>query len=321
MNDIIEDIFEPLLSSCGFEAESGSGRFCSMGNCWRLSEKKGHGYYWAYGQQDLFDIRIHDFYFHQDTIMEFCLPGLVNINWYESVSCEELSPYRKLNGSCIQTFIGTEAPYRVLAHKNIPVVSVGIEIAPAYYEDYLKKAYPNEYINPVEAFRFVDHTEHFPEMVRLLKAVRDYRGDGIAAKLFFESKVAEAVSLVVERYRAEPVRSAPLLSDADRIQLETVTDYINRHFTLELPLEHLTKIACMGTTKLKSCFRQVHGCTITEYIQQRRISQAEQLLISTDLAIGQVAQAVGYQKASRFSELFRKRTGLLPVEYRKMARK
>ena len=40
----------------------------------------------------------------------------------------------------------------------------------------------------------------------------------------------------------------------------------------------LTQIACMGTTKLKSCFKKYYDCTITEYIQQRRMSQAEYLL-------------------------------------------
>ncbi|WP_278580612.1 helix-turn-helix transcriptional regulator, partial [Eubacterium callanderi] len=60
---------------------------------------------------------------------------------------------------------------------------------------------------------------------------------------------------------------------------------------------------------------------ITEYIQQRRMSQAETLLAKTDLSIGQVAQSVGYTSASRFAELFRKSTGLLPLEYRKVAQR
>ena len=57
-------------------------------------------------------------------------------------------------------------------------------------------------------------------------------------------------------------------------------------------MERLTQIACMGTTKLKSSFKKVYNCTITEYIQQRRMSQAEYLLTSTGLSIGQIAQTV-----------------------------
>ncbi len=75
----------------------------------------------------------------------------------------------------------------------------------------------------------------------------------------------------------------------------------------------------MGTTKLKSTFKQIHKRTITEYIQQRRIGQAEHLLFNAELSIGQIAKVVGYNAAGRFSELFKKNTGLLPSEYRALA--
>ncbi|MDR1015818.1 MAG: helix-turn-helix transcriptional regulator [Coriobacteriales bacterium] len=77
----------------------------------------------------------------------------------------------------------------------------------------------------------------------------------------------------------------------------------------------------MGTTKLKSAFRRYHGCTITEYIQQRRISHAEHLLAHTEFSIGDVVRMVGYRNANHFSELFRETSGLVPSEYRKIARR
>lgn len=36
--------------------------------------------------------------------------------------------------------------------------------------------------------------------------------------------------------------------------------------------------------------------------------------------MGQIAQMIGYTTSSLFAELFKKSTGLLPVEYRKLAR-
>ena len=111
------------------------------------------------------------------------------------------------------------------------------------------------------------------------------------------------------------------LSSKDIEELKTITLFLNDHYAQDVTIEELTKIACMGATKLQSTFKQYNGCTITEYIQQRRMSQAEYLLAHTDLNVGQVAITVGYTKASRFAELFRKSTGILPAEYRKMAQK
>ena len=319
MDDVIQEVYGPMLSEHGFVPQPGDTCFGPMGMCWKLESSQGAGYYWTYGQKDLFDLKIHDFYFHEDTFFEFHLPECLSITYYESISGEELSPYRRLNAGCTKTFIGGHAPCKMLIHRKIPIRCIGIEIMPAYYQDYLQQQYPGEDVSPLDAFRTVDQTDSFHEMMRLLLQVKNYRGDGIAAKLFYESKVAEAVSLVVERHKQRFLTGKPRLSEADKKQIENVTAYINDHYAFDLPQERLAKIACMGATKLKTSFRLYHDCTITEYIQQRRMSQAEYLLSSTDLTIGQVAQTVGYQSASRFAELFRKSTGLLPNEYRKIS--
>ena len=318
-NSIIADYYEPLLTDNHFIPVDSNNHFNSAGQCWQLSPEFGEGFYWVYAKKDLYDIKIHDFYFHEDFFMEFHLPEALSITQYESISGEELNPYRRMSAECIKAFIGGYKPYKAIIHKKIPIRSIGIEVMPAYYEDYLQKQYPGDYISPLAAFRQVDQTTDFPAMAKLLHEVKVYRGDGIAAGLFYEAKVAEAVSLVVEEQKKILSRKEKHLSDQDIAQLENVTAYLNDHYAFDIPLDRLAKIACMGTTKLKTSFKQLQGCTITEYIQQRRMSQAEHLLIDTDFTIGQIAEMIGYSTSSRFAELFRKSTGLLPIEYRKMS--
>ena len=50
-------------------------------------------------------------------------------------------------------------------------------------------------------------------MAKLLHEVKLYRGDGIAAGLFYEAKVAEAVSLVVEEQKKLLTRKEKQLTD------------------------------------------------------------------------------------------------------------
>ena len=103
--------------------------------------------------------------------------------------------------------------------------------------------------------------------------------------------------------------------------LQNVASYISDHYAFDIPLERLAGIACMSESKLKTCFKRQMGCTVTQYIQGRRMSQAEHLLIDTDFTMGQIAQMIGYTTSSRFAELFKKSTGILPIEYRRLARK
>lgn len=322
MNDIVEDYYKGQFAERGFLPDLENDAYCKIGSVWKLSHEIGVGTYWIYGQKDLFDIKYHDFFFHKDTVLEFDMPECLGISQYESISGEELTPYRRLEIGSINSFIGGYKPYKLLIHKKIPVRSIGIEIMPTYYEDYLKKQYPGEYASPQEAFAAVDQTMDFPEMARLLNQVKNYRGEGMAARLYFEGKVAEAVALIVERNKGAGRKheAKRRLSEQDVRQMETLTSYLNDHYAQDTALDQLCKISCMGATKLQTTFKQYHGCTITAYIQQRCMSQAEYLLANTELTIGQVAQTVGYSKASRFSELFRKSTGFLPGEFRKVAK-
>ena len=281
----------------------------------------GGGYYWVYAKQELFDIKIHDFFFHEDQCLDMAIPECISIQRYDSFSGEELDPYRRLSAGDIQTIVGGKQRYRALIHKRIPIHSVGIEILPGYYEDFLKKQYPDIYFDLPAAFQNVDQATDFPAMSKLLFEIENYRGEGAAAALFYEAKVTEAIALVVDAWTRQSRKQEKPLSDADRESLQNVVSYIADHYAFDIPLERLVSIACMSETKLKSCFKRQFGCSVTQYIQGRRMSQAEHLLINTDFTMGQIAQMIGYITSSRFAELFKKSTGILPIEYRKIARR
>ena len=317
MKSEIGDIYNRILTEREFFPIDSNGPFSSCGQTYSLSPQLGKGFYWVYSEENLFDIKIHDFFFYEDYLFECLMPESLSISYYQSIAGHEVNPYRRLNANCIKTYIGGETPYKAIMHKRIPIKSIGIEILPNYYLHYLKEKFPAEYVNPYDAFSSIDETFHFLEMQRLLTQVGEYRGEGISAKLFYEAKVNEAVSLVVEyfhKHRKEKVH----ISKKDKEQIEIVTAYINDHASFPLTLEQLSKIACMGNTKLKKTFKQVNGCTITQYIQQARMNQAEFLLSHTDLSIAQIAKTVGYSNPSRFAELFSRNVGILPGKYRKL---
>ena len=315
----ISDFYREWLTTNGFVEIKASPNFSPAGKLYLAPKGVACGYYWVYGEKNLFDIKIHDFYFFKDSFISLNTPECLSITYYNSVSGEELNPYRRLIAGCVKTFHGGHEAYTAIMHKNIPIRSVGIEVFPAYYEKYLRESYPDDYLPPHDAFSRVGQTLDFPEMSHLLRRVWNYKGEGIPAKLFYEAKVAEAVSLVYEHGKNNKNDPCAKISKQDMDALNNVTSYINDHFNAELPLATLARIACMGTTKLKTSFKHIYHCTISEYIQQRRMSHAEMPLTSTDLTIDHVALAVGYSNAGRFAANFKNNTGLFPAEYRKMA--
>ncbi len=313
--------YKLLENGSGFIPCELTGDYPTGGSLFRLSEEIGGGYFWYYESPKKFNIKIHDFWFKEDTVLNMQLHECLSVTRYDSISGEELAPYRKLRSNVIKSFLGGYKPYRALIHKNVPIRSVGIEYHPDYYNFTLKEIFKEAYINPSDAFFGIDETSDFPEMMRLLWEIKNYRGDPVSAVLFYEGKAAEALSQVFDRYRTIRSRNTVQLSSDDRIMLDTLASYIGDHYADDLTIEGLSKISYMGTTKLKKAFKIYFECTINEYIQNIRLDHAEHLLAYTDLSVGDVAKAVGYSAAGHFASLFCKHTGVLPLEYRKSTRR
>lgn len=273
-------------------------------------------------------ISIHDFTLSHDTLMEFKLPEYLSVAWYESISGEEFGPYHKLRAKSLWGFYSGNEGWMGLVHGGVPIRSVSIEIRPEMSHEYLEREYDGQFNSVKEAFTSLSDMEDFPQMRALLSGLWPKPGDEGRTALYYEGKVIEALGLIVERSRgcaASGLKDqgttiampAKTVSSEDRRRIRDVASFIDDHCASDLRVKDLSRIACMGPTKFKECFKAVTGQTLTCYIQGRRMSQAESLLRQRDLTIDQVARAVGYTCPSRFSELFRRETGLLPSEFRR----
>ena len=68
---------------------------------------------------------------------------------------------------------------------------------------------------------------------------------------------------------------------------------------------------------LRREFKRSLGLTPRQYLTQCRLEEARRLLRTTDLQVNEVARRVGFTSASHFAEVFRKRVGLRPRDFRK----
>lgn len=313
--------FKPLLLENGFSQFNQVSKYNSEGTTYMIDPTLGKGYYWIYHYNQMFSILIHDFYFYEDYQLELTMPEFLTITYYESISGEELDPYQPLKANNIRSYWGKGGKYRAIIHKNIPVQSIGIEFTPVFCDQFLAQKYGEKYVNPRKALTKFKATTIFPEMVILLRQIAAYRGSSLTSALFYEGKIYEAIALLIERELSQETVHCSPISKEDIHQIEHVAAHIENYYALQLTLNHLTKIACMGATKLKKLFKEVYHCTITEYIQKQRVYQAEKLLAHTDLPINEIACTVGYQSAGRFSELFKRYADLTPKEYRQRVSK
>lgn len=94
-------------------------------------------------------------------------------------------------------------------------------------------------------------------------------------------------------------------------------EYMEEHFTdPELSLNEVASQVNLSASHFSSVFSQETCQTFKEYLTEIRIKKAKELLRSTPLRSSDIAYQVGYNDPHYFSSVFKKNTGLSPIEFR-----
>lgn len=93
--------------------------------------------------------------------------------------------------------------------------------------------------------------------------------------------------------------------------------YIEKHFANpELSLGDVAALVSLSVSHFSVVFSQETGQTFKEYLTETRIQKAKELLRTTGLKSADIAYQVGYHDPHYFSAVFKKNTGLSPIEFR-----
>ena len=98
--------------------------------------------------------------------------------------------------------------------------------------------------------------------------------------------------------------------------VKAVISYIDDHYLEDISLEHLEKIFFTDLSYLSRLIKKETGVSYLQYLTDKRIKRAKELLSDQSLQLYKIANMVGYTDAKYFSQLFKKMTGVTPSEYR-----
>jgi len=107
-------------------------------------------------------------------------------------------------------------------------------------------------------------------------------------------------------------------SAADRReQIRPVLAYVNGHCRDSITLEDIADLVHVSPSRVRHVFKDVTGVSFKEYVTQVRVAEAKRLLLSTDLSVADVAQAVSYTNLHQFYKVFYRSCAMSPGEYRR----
>jgi two-component system, response regulator YesN len=101
--------------------------------------------------------------------------------------------------------------------------------------------------------------------------------------------------------------------------IEVALQYIKTHYATELGLERVASIVYLNPVYFSQLFKQKTGQGFKDYVTHLRLDRAMELLRDSELKISDISERVGYPDVRHFSQIFRKKNGNTPSEYRQNA--
>lgn len=102
----------------------------------------------------------------------------------------------------------------------------------------------------------------------------------------------------------------------DDVVVKKAQEYIERNAHEKISIEDLSSRLAVGRRNFDRRFIRATGDTPLEYSQRVRIETAKRSFENSNKPVTEVMYEVGYSDAKAFREVFRKITGMSPLEYR-----
>lgn len=139
-----------------------------------------------------------------------------------------------------------------------------------------------------------------------------------ASKLYSESLAHTLMFHLIKNYTNAVVQAKQFLGGLSGNKLRRVTDFINDNLEQDLTLTEIATVADLSHFHFARAFRKTMGVTPQQYITNRRIEKAKELLAKSNLPIVEVGFQTGFKNQSHFTTLFRKFTSLTPKIWREV---
>ena len=95
-----------------------------------------------------------------------------------------------------------------------------------------------------------------------------------------------------------------------------VTDYIQTNYRTA-SLTELSERLGMTPQYVSKLIVRLFGATFSELVREKRFSEAEQLLMTSDMPVTRIAEAIGYENNSFFHKRFREQYGVTPAKWKR----
>lgn len=215
-------------------------------------------------------------------------------------------PYQVKAGTCFILFPGVWHRYR-------PVESCGWEeYWVGFNGQYPKMLMEKGLLNPgnpfIETGMNTELLGLFHELIHTTQTAE------VGYRQIITGMILKMLGLIhtIAKYKSLSANQEPkLISKAKFLLQESIDASVN--------LEDVAKELPMGYSRFRKTFKAYTGTSPNQYLLNLRLDKAKELLVSTNLTVGEIAYQTGFESIFYFSRLFKQKNGNAPKFYRENA--
>ncbi len=171
----------------------------------------------------------------------------------------------------------------------------------------------------IDVLRFESLIKADAEIDRIFaKLKKEYTKNTAVSNVMKKSIVYRLIAYLVQHYLKDDFsKSDTERRTASLSRMRKIENFVSENYRNKISTADLAKIFFISENHFCRLFKKTVGISAIDYINEYRVSKAEILLRTTDLAITQIASAVGFEDANYFSRVFKRIKQLSPSQYRK----
>lgn len=144
----------------------------------------------------------------------------------------------------------------------------------------------------------------------ILYLVEKYAGRDIALRC------AKGFQIDIQRSSQSPYIIFSGQKDHGDAAIRSAQEYIENNIHSRIAVSQLTALLSLGRRNLERRFKKATGNTVMEYVQRMKMEVVKKNLETSRIGVNEAMDKVGYSDPKTFRTVFKKVTGLSPLQYR-----